>query len=387
MLAAAATLGTVAVLPAAAPALAAGPAPVRVSLPSPTGTHRTGVTELHLVDRSRPDPWLPGQPYRELMASVFYPARDAGHHPVAPQLRPLAAADFDATIGAVPPGAVDWAGTRTHSLAGAPADRAAGGYPVVLYSPGFGVPRTFGTVLAEELASRGYIVVTMDHTYEAPQVEFPGGRVEKGRTTGGPGEMDTALAARVADTRFVLDRLAELDKGRNPDAGNRRLPAGLRGSLDLSSVAMFGHSFGGATTAAAMHADRRIDAGADLDGSLFGPVVEAGLDRPFLLVGADYPEGRDPSWRTFRENQRGWVRELTFTGAQHYTFTDLQAMIPAFAGRMTMPAAEFIGTIDPARALAAQRAYLGAFFRQHLLGCREPLLDGPSPTHPEVVFE
>jgi len=50
---------------------------------------------------------------------------------------------------------------------------------------------------------------------------------------------------------------------------------------------MFGHSLGGATAAAAMLDDQRIKAGVNLDGTLFGPVVNAGLDRPFMLVGAD----------------------------------------------------------------------------------------------------
>lgn len=54
---------------------------------------------------------------------------------------------------------------------------------------------------------------------------------------------------------------------------------------------MFGHSFGGATTAAAMHADPRIKAGINLDGSLYGPVTTVGLDQPYLLITA---EGREP---------------------------------------------------------------------------------------------
>ena len=59
---------------------------------------------------------------------------------------------------------------------------------------------------------------------------------------------------------------------------------------------MAGHSIGGASAVAAMQTDRRIDAGVDLDGSLFVP--PAGLDRPFLLLGseADHLPGRDRWW-------------------------------------------------------------------------------------------
>jgi alpha-beta hydrolase superfamily lysophospholipase len=38
---------------------------------------------------------------------------------------------------------------------------------VVLYSPGAGDPRTWETALVQDLASRGYVVVTIDHTYDA----------------------------------------------------------------------------------------------------------------------------------------------------------------------------------------------------------------------------
>ena len=65
----------------------------------------------------------------------------------------------------------------------------------------------------------------------------------------------------VADLRFVLDRLG----GAGP-------------------VGVFGHSLGGATAAQLMHDDRRVRAGIDLDGTLYGPVTTAGLDRPFPEV-------------------------------------------------------------------------------------------------------
>ncbi|WP_240809378.1 hypothetical protein [Microbispora catharanthi] len=101
---------------------------------------------------------------------------------------------------------MDWAATRTHARLDAPVRPRAGGYPVVLYSPGYMVPRSLGTLAAEDLASRGYVVVTVDHTYEASAVEFPRGRLERARVRAD--SMDDAMKAldvRVADLRFVLD--------------------------------------------------------------------------------------------------------------------------------------------------------------------------------------
>lgn len=374
----------------AAPAEATGrsnPSAVTMTLSPPTGRQPIGTVSLHLVDRSRPDPWVTSQRYRELMVSLWYPAGRSANHLPAPQMTPLAAADFDRTLApalfGLKPGTVDWAATETHARAGAPANRAAGKLPVVLFSAGFGAPRTIGATVVEELASRGYVVVSVDHTYEAAQVEFPGGRVERGRVPLKPTQDDMRKAqdVRVADMTFVLDQLARLGRGRNPDAERGTLPAGLRGGLDLSRIGTLGHSMGGATAAQLVHEDRRVDAGVNLDGGFRGSVAQTGVAKPFLQVAAEsHTRASDPAWKSFWEESSGWKRELRFTGAQHYTFTDAEVMVP----QLKVPAAPLIGTIDPGRAVAAQRAYIDAFFDLHLKGRNTSLFDGPSRRFPEV---
>lgn len=60
------------------------PAPTRLTLPVPTGPHPVGTVQLRLVDRSRPDDIAGPGHFRELMATVWYPARDVQRYPVAP---------------------------------------------------------------------------------------------------------------------------------------------------------------------------------------------------------------------------------------------------------------------------------------------------------------
>ncbi|GGQ30892.1 putative dienelactone hydrolase [Actinomadura coerulea] len=379
----------------------AAAAPAAFELPRPTGPHQAvGTTELHLVDAGRADPWVPGRT-RELMVSVWYPATRASG-PKAPYLRPGVAEELSKVdaLGVFKAGTVDWAGARTHAAEGAPAD-ARRARPVVLYSPGFGVPRALGTTIAEELASRGYVVVTVDHTYETAPVEFPGGRVELQRLPPqGPQRLKTGLDARVKDTRLVLDRLAALRAGRNPDAEGRTLPSGLGRSLDLSRVGMFGHSAGGIEAAEAMRTDRRVDAGIDMDGTMqyaendFVRVAETGLDRPFMLMGAasgGSPQTHltTPSWGSFWNRSTGWKRDLNVPAASHYSYTDVQAILPALDGALDVPAEHrtaLIGTVDPERMTASVRAYVTAFFDRALLGRHRPVLDRPSPRHPDVRF-
>jgi dienelactone hydrolase len=366
----------------------------RLVLPAPSGPDAVGTVTLRLVDHSRPDPWVPAQPYRELMVSAFYPARDAGAYPVAPQMSPAAAKHFDESLGTpvhegwgISPGKVDWGATLTHAHANAPAQT--GRHPVVLYSPGLGDPRTLGTTLTEDLASRGYVVVTIDHTYDASEVEFPGGRVEPFRVPTDGDILSTLkklLSVRVTDTRFVLDRLPAL-------------PNGLGAALDLGRIGMFGQSAGGFTALQTMHDDSRVVAAADLDGTLgfdqddggpgLSPLAENGLKRPFLLMGSQASDHHTVrSWEALWSNSDGPKLDLHLRGSKHHSYTDMESLVPQLSkiGLPSEAAYEDIGWIDPARAVATQRAYLAAFFDRHLRGRDDGLLDGPSPRYPEVSF-
>ncbi|WP_225847092.1 hydrolase [Streptomyces sp. HPF1205] len=364
------------------------PGRVRVRLPAPGGPYPVGTVALRLVDTARPDPWVAGERRRELMVSVRYPALEAGRHRLAPQMLPGEAAGFDAlnNLSGIPAGRVDWAATRTHAHLGAPP--APGPHPVVLYSPGAGDPRSWNATLVDDLASRGYTVVTVDHTYDATAVEFPDGRVahtvlpeEYARAVPDPEHPDPVKVAallkktmdvRVADTRFVLDAL--------PDA----LPPRLRAAADFGRTGMFGHSAGGFTALQAMHDDPRLAAGANFDGVLayvqndpdrgyLSPVAADGLDRPFLLVGKDgNTRGTVPSWDALWRRSRPGLRSgVTLRGAEHGTFTDAEPLVPQIARLLGLPAATVrgnTGTIGVRRAVTAERALLAAFFDRWLRG-------------------
>ncbi|WP_411144418.1 alpha/beta hydrolase [Streptomyces sp. x-80] len=365
---------------------------VTVRLPAPTGPHRIGVTTLHLVDRSRRDPWDSGITVREVMTTVFYPARDVRGHPVAPQLTAGAAEwfarlDVPLHLG-LPVSGVDWAATMTHAHTGAPAQAVR--RPVVLYTPGGVDPRTLGTGIAEELASHGYVVVTIDHPGETSEVEFPGatGQREKIRCTvlrgePGPETFRTMIDTRIADTRFVLDQLAVLAAGRNPDAEGRALPQDLGRALDLRRVGIYGHSAGGTAAAEAMYEDRRIGAAVNLegyldhppeqpgqDGELF-PVARYGVDRPLLLLGTDgFRDARfDRSWSAMLAHPRGHTRRRQLDHATHWVFTDYAVIAPQLQAAGLIPAAarnNLVGTISPAVSVPTVRHHVHTFFARHL---------------------
>ncbi|MGW4813558.1 alpha/beta hydrolase family protein [Kitasatospora cineracea] len=380
-------------------------------LPSPTGPFSIGTTSFELTDPARADPWTPGRT-RRLMVSVWYPAVPATGGAPAPYMAPAAGAHFGGPEGVglinygVTPGSTDWSAIRTHARTDARV-LPGGPRPVVLYSAGLGDPRTWGTALVEDLASRGYLVVTVDHTYEASEVAFPDGTLATSVLPGMLGDPDLdigavlrrSMDARVADTRLVLDRLACL--GERPG-----LPAGLAGALDLTRVGMAGHSAGGFTALQTMHDDPRIAAGIDLDGQLHYPgpdgrsgvflptLAQDGLDRPFLLLGTRSPDSgsyhRQPGWDALWQHSTGWHADLTLEGSRHGSYTDAESLLPQLARRGALSAdtlASEVGTVAPARAERATRSYVAAFFDRWLRGRDDHLLDGPSPLFPEMTYE
>jgi predicted dienelactone hydrolase len=374
--------------PALAATPSASPAGPTTSLVAPTGHYRAGTVRLHLVDPTRIDPTSPTHGIREIMVEVWYPAADTRRFPSTPYLTPLAAANFLARNG-LPP---DTMLPQTTGHVSAPVDRRRGPYPVVLYSPGGGTDGAFDTGLVEDLVSHGYVVVTMDDTNESPEVEFPGGRLVTG--TFMPQTDALSLQAqqiRAADASFVLNELAVLNNGGNPDAEHAPLPSGLAGNLDLSRAGMFGWSLGGAASAQAMHDDPRIKAAVNMDGRFWGPLATEGVNRPFLLLtGDDNTAQNDPTLASFLAASTGPKLHLALANSEHPTFTDAEELEPELATVVGLTPTDVegdLGTITPVTAVTDERAYIEAFLDKYLRNRDNHLLDGPSPRFPDISFE
>ncbi len=119
--------------------LDAPPSDARAELPRPTGPHTVGRDTLHLVDADRPDPWVPSAGARQLMVSMYYPARPGTAGPRAPYMTAeearmvLEARAPDATV---PPetisGVRTWARSAAHRRA---PPRGTGRYPRYRFPP------------------------------------------------------------------------------------------------------------------------------------------------------------------------------------------------------------------------------------------------------------
>ena len=162
-----------------------------VALPTPTGAFAVGTSTVQWTDPGRPEPATPDPADRRtVVAQLWYPARPLPAD--LPRARYLGRDAAEAE--AVGRGLAAQFGlpeivfaeaelARTAAVTDAPAERAHGPYPVVLFSPGLAGVRSQNTAWAQELASHGYVVVALDHPYDSAAVVLADGRVVRSAVT------------------------------------------------------------------------------------------------------------------------------------------------------------------------------------------------------------
>ncbi|SEG59592.1 dienelactone hydrolase [Paenibacillus sp. UNC499MF] len=381
-------------------------------LPEPTGEFKVGTRTFHFVDTNREEIFDKARAgKRELMVQVWYPAQ-AGtgkYAPVVPDTRILRymAAEYGLPgftfqhLKYVP----------GHTYPGAEISSAQPSYPLILANPGNGSSRFLHTSQAENLASHGYIVAVIDHTYNTFATEFPDGRITTSTTDDlfspdhdyltSRGNRDKLGKVLTDDVAFTLDQFELIQSG--------QIPSHLKGRIDLGHVGVFGHSIGGATAYDASY-DPRIAVGIDLDGGLYRLRDKEGLRKPFLFINSEsYFEKlkmvMDNRVYTDEEinrmgSTREWedqvtedkklelerMRETVVSGGQflyidnteHLNFTDIQFISPIFK------LLGITGKIAPERANSVINAYMLDFFDMHLKNQAGNLMKGPDSRFPEV---
>ena len=375
------------------------------ALPRPSGSLSVGRVTLHWTDGSRVEPLDPDRRARELMVDVWYPAdsatgRTANYFDVtafndvrdAERLKGY----FRSAYDAIKTGLV-----RTHAIDRAPFARSFKSSPLVIFSHGGGETRETYSAQMEDLASHGYVVVSIGHTYDAVMTRFPDGRVVLASRRWPP-FTETLLEGTppfrganpdqwrwwAEDIRFVLNELSS-----NNHTGSSSLP--FAGRLDLARVGAFGHSAGGFAAATACQLESRLKACVNQDGlSLRAPYhLDAngwGMNQAFMLIVRAGPTGPPPDEElaamkitrsqavellarmdarqdaALRNTGKGSYRvTLRSEGTTHADFGDL----PLLQSR------DIAEADIRARLLTVIRNYTRAFFDKNLRDARTPLLD------------
>lgn len=262
-----------------------------LSFEKPTGPYGIGTVSYDWTDHSREELLTStAGDQRELMVQIWYPTDPNAMGKTAPYVNnPAVYATAFNEVLQLPKLLFSSLGqVQTHAIQEASLSDAEAKYPVILFSHGLHGYENQNTFQVEQLASQGYIVVGINHTYSSLVSVFPDGRVAQFESEGKEGfeqlqfsYMDKLNETWVKDAQFVLDEVEKL--AANDPSGR------FNGHMDLDNMGMFGHSFGGATTVQMLMDDPRLKAGMNMDGVLFGEkrIPAEGVGKPFLMMSAD----------------------------------------------------------------------------------------------------
>jgi predicted dienelactone hydrolase len=381
--------------------------------PQPSGPYAIGTLTYHWLDAGRAEVFSTDpNARRELMAQVWYPAKEAPSSPQAPYLQDAGA--LTSALARLHHKPAFLFGNlkyiSTHAIPSAPVAEDEPSYPVLIFLEGLTGFRQMNTFQVEELVSHGYIVAALDQPYTAAAVVFPDGHkisvhsldqtqalvrqsylpADRAPVLNGREYKQGIVHYLAQDVLFTLDQLAAL---------NQTDPNGiLTGRLDLQHAGIFGMSLGGIVAGEACRLEPRLQACLFMDAPMPTDVVQVGLQQPSMWITRDAE-----TMRLERRQAGGWPEDeiqahltsmravyntlpgdgyfVQIPGIFHINFTDVPLWSPLFSWIGA------IGPIDAQRAFHIINAYSLAFFDQHLKGQPAALLDGPAEQYPEVIFE
>ncbi len=355
----------------------------KANFPRPKGPYAVGSFHLELKDTARNG--------RTLQVEVYYPAaalhaESMPYHPNPEMLEE----DLKALYG-VPKMLI-----RKISRSKVPVKELAEpaltkeGFPLLLFSHGYNGSRFQNSFLLPQLVSQGYVVISVEHTGSAAGT-WSGDGVHGGVTPFDSVTHNVPFSNREIiewsdDQIFTLKTVEQMFM-------NKSLPVQL--SLDLSAIGVFGHSFGGATSANTLIRDSRFRAGINLDGFYFGQGHLTGFQQPFMELRADNKPAREMTeknleeWKMNKEeyhdflfvewNKRlsglalGGYESYVIEGANHMSFSDFSLMFPF--GFITAPHRE---AHHEATILLVRN-----FFDKHLKGMENQ----PVPDHLKAMIK
>ncbi len=275
---------------------------------APTGSYAVATTSVTFVDATRVDPFSPTGESRKLTVQFWYP---------------------DTTEGS-------------------------GKFPLALFSHGSFGYRGSNLSTFQNLASNGYVVGSIDHSYHAFSAQHADGSRTLVNTTflndavnitNGAYDAQTTydkthewLDLRIGDMDFILDKTL-----RNADGA---IPASVYALIDTEKIGLFGHSLGGATAAQLGRQRLDVDAVIVVDGTMRGEEIgyengKATLDAepypvPLLNLYNDshYEDARQAGTAYGNLSASAHAVEaydVVIRGSGHLNFTDLPLFSPTLA--------------------------------------------------------
>ncbi len=352
-------------------------------IPKPSGLYPIGTRIFELTDDSRKELYSGKDEARRIMIQVWYPS-EAGTSSEQARWMDKAEIYAPAVAGQIdmPPFFLNHlALVKVPAYKNATVAKADNGFPVILFSHGWNGFNAQNTGQALELASHGYVVVGVQHTYGAVITVFPDGTIANNNPAALPdgtpqAEYETAAHKLVdqwaGDLSFALDYM----QTQNSDSSSPFFK-----SLDLARVGVYGHSTGGGAAIQFCGTDQRCVALLGMD-PFMRPVsykvIDSGVTQPSFFMFSqrwtdDVDSRNNELFHRFIPHVNHALGVISIDGTGHYDFADLPLLSPL------APQLGLKGPINGKRVVTIVNDYLLSFFEATLNNNATTLFDNPSP--------
>lgn len=334
------------------------------SLPEPTGNFNVGTVVCDFTDKNRVETFAKEEgKLRKVAVQFWYPSDKTGEETL-------------------------------YDISGAPISESQKDYPVLIFSHGAFGMRMSNASTFRELASHGYIVASIDHTYQAFYTAFSDGEgtpvnmeflndAMKVQNDSVPVEESFKithdwLKLRTADIELVIDSLKSGQIGTSGEL--------LKGHMDLTNIGLFGHSLGGAGAAQVCRQRDDVKAAIVIDGTMIGDITGLNNDnteiitnesfnKPLMLMYGSLYQQQEAKETSYQPNIKAFnntvsdAYSLCIKDSGHLNFTDLPRISPVLAGMLG------VGNIDSLECIKIVNSYSLAFFNKHIKDQPSSLLD------------
>lgn len=250
-------------------------------------------------------------------------------------------------------------------------------FPLVIFSHGsFGL-RTSNISTFEELASHGYVVASIDHSYHSFYVSHNDGTTAMVNQTFLNDAIAISNEEYDADITFALThqwldlRYADMNHALNTILMGKNIPHSVNSMINHNKIGVFGHSLGGATAALLGRQRNDIDAVIVIDGTMIGeetifhesePVFESTpYPVPILnFYNEDHYNKAKSAGLSYNNTHMSFITnnsyEVVIQGSGHLNFTDLPLFSPFLAGLLGT------GTVNARECIETMNAVILKFF-------------------------
>lgn len=367
----------------------------KINFLKPSGNYNVGTVRFDFEDDNRYEVVKGHENEKRLLSTqVWYPCNLDKTYEKAPwMMKPKEMLEHVNRVMSLPEILIkDLSEAETSSYLNAPLQLGVDRYPLIVYSHGYASFLGQNTLLMEELASHGYIVCSIAHTYECFATTRVDGtvvggdlnRVEivlKGTETKHYGEVlrkmssDTTANKEwdfyvehalhndiqqvwVQDQKFIIDQLMRLNDDNNSMFYKR---------INTDSIGAFGHSFGGSTSIHTALGDERVGAGINMDGTSFGNVTDYKYDTPIMFIN-NYGKVSEGIFTGHLRNKSLYEKSnvdayhITINGSKHLNFSEVGY------GSSRLKDMGVLGSIDNTKMQEILRFYILEFFDVYLKG-------------------